>query len=81
MKDMIRCSFKNHNSKKVRQNPCNGTHYCVLFLNTAMFRGISGQTHRVNIFLKEQFDMCFVAKMYILGKSASSRGGKDSGHE
>ena len=49
---------------------------CVhLFLNATTFWGVSAKTHLVSIktsqqihciVLKEQFDMCFLAKMYIL---------------
>ena len=47
-----------------------------LLLNAATFRGISGQKHGNNtkksqwihcILLKEQFDVCFLAKMMDLG--------------
>ena len=44
---MVWCSFKNRRCVK---NPCSGTFQCVfLFLNAAMFRGISGQTRGANI--------------------------------
>ena len=49
-----------------------------LFLNAALFRGTSGPTHGDDtlkseliqcVVLKEQFDKCFVAKMYTLDQS------------
>ena len=49
-KHMVRCSFKSHNSSKVRQKiramvPIN----CVFFLNATTFRVISGRKQGVNI--------------------------------
>ena len=46
-KQMARCSFKSHNSSKVRQK--SDIMCAFLLLNAAPFRGISGQTHGVNI--------------------------------
>ena len=77
---MVRCSFKSHNSSKVCLKSVQWYPIRLFFLfpNVATFRGISGQTHGGNIkksqdiyciVLKERFNMCFLAKMYILDQS------------
>lgn len=62
-KYMVQCSYKSHNSSKVSKKsvqlyPLNAF---VLFLNAAIFRGLSGQlqTHGVNI--KVSIDACIAS--------------------